>query len=209
MRKARFLTAALCAAILVCGFTVPAYAFSDESAETGEETTGGYEPEPTPEPVPFTPDGTGTVTDNATDEDGKEFFTITTANENVFYLVIDRQRGTENVYFLNAVTEADLAALAESAGETPVPEPTPEPVPEPTPEPDPEPEPESKPNAAPLIVGLAVLLLGGGARWYFKIYRPKHAPVPEPEEDYDEPDPYEDGDAWDEDGGEDTGEPKE
>ena len=35
---------------------------------------------------PFTPDGTGTVVDNATDEDGKEFYTITTADESVFYL---------------------------------------------------------------------------------------------------------------------------
>ena len=63
---------------------------------------------------PFTTDGTGTVVDNATDEDGKEFFTITTPSENVFYLVIDRQRTEENVYFLNAVTEKDLLALAES-----------------------------------------------------------------------------------------------
>lgn len=55
--------------------------------------------------------------DNATDADGKEFFTITTPAENVFYLVIDRQRETENVYFLNAVTEADLLALAEISEE--------------------------------------------------------------------------------------------
>lgn len=34
-------------------------------------------------------------------------------NENVFYLVINRQRETENVYLLNAVTELDLIALAE------------------------------------------------------------------------------------------------
>ena len=52
-------------------------------------------------PKPFTPEGTGTVVDNATDEDGKEFFTITTPSENVFYLVIDRQRTDNNVYFLN------------------------------------------------------------------------------------------------------------
>jgi len=61
---------------------------------------------------PFTPSGTGTVADNATDGDGKEFFTIMTPDENTFYLVIDRQRGTENVYLLNAVTEADLLSLA-------------------------------------------------------------------------------------------------
>lgn len=164
------------------------------------------EPEKEKEPNPFTPEGSGEVVDNATDGDGKEFFTITTADESVFYLVIDRQRETENVYFLNAVTIADLEALAVSNGEelpgtvAPTPEPTPEPEPEPTPEPEPAPEPEPKPNAAPLLLGLAVLLIGGGAGWYFKIYRPKHAPEPEPEEDYDESDPYADGDPWDEDG---------
>lgn len=164
------------------------------------------EPEKENEPNPFTPEGSGEVVDNATDGDGKEFFTITTADESVFYLVIDRQRETENVYFLNAVTIADLEALAVSNGEelpgtvAPTPEPTPEPEPEPTPEPEPAPEPEPKPNAAPLLLGLAVLLIGGGAGWYFKIYRPKHAPEPEPEEDYDESDPYADGDPWDEDG---------
>lgn len=66
---------------------------------------------------PLTPDGQATVTDNATDEDGKEFYTFTTPEGNVFYLVIDRERDSENVYFLNAVTEADLAALAEKATE--------------------------------------------------------------------------------------------
>jgi hypothetical protein len=60
----------------------------------------------------FTPDGTGTVQDNVTDETGKEFFTIMTPDENVFYLVIDRERQEENVYFLNAVTEDDLLSLA-------------------------------------------------------------------------------------------------
>jgi len=97
---------------------------------------------PEPEPNPFTPDGQGTMVDNAIDQDGKEFFTIMAADESVFYLVIDRQRETENVYFLNAVTVADLMALAEPSPEA-VPEPLPEPEPEPTTEPEePEPEPE-------------------------------------------------------------------
>lgn len=186
------------------------------SKPTGRSSGGSsaVKPTETPEPEtekeqnPFTPEGSGEVVDNATDGNGKEFFTITTADESVFYLVIDRQRGTENVYFLNAVTIADLEALAVSNGEelpgtvapAPAPEPTPEPEPEPTPEPEPAPEPEQKPNAAPLLLGLAVLLIGGGAGWYFKIYRPKHAPAPEPEEDYDESDPYADGDPWDADG---------
>ena len=56
-------------------------------------------------PKAFTPDGTGTVVDNATDGDGKEFFTVETADGNIFYLIVDRQRNAEHVYFLNAVTE--------------------------------------------------------------------------------------------------------
>ena len=66
------------------------------------------------ESTALTPDGQGTVLDNVTSADGKEFFTITTPAENIFYLVIDKQRQGENVYFLNAVTEADLMALTES-----------------------------------------------------------------------------------------------
>jgi len=74
----------------------------EEPTETGSDLT-----------VPLTPNGQGTLIDDATDEDGKEFYTITTPDENVFYLVIDKQRENQNVYFLNAVTESDLMALAE------------------------------------------------------------------------------------------------
>ena len=59
------------------------------------------------------PSGQGTVIDNATNEDGREFFTITTQDENYFYLIIDRQRDSENVYFLDTVKESDLLSLAE------------------------------------------------------------------------------------------------
>lgn len=103
LRRAAVLTAALLS--LTC-MSVTAYAQSDEPVE---ETTPPAAEEITAKP--FTPDGTGTVVDNATDEDGKEFFTITTPSENVFYLIIDRQRTEENVYFLNAVTEKDLLPL--------------------------------------------------------------------------------------------------
>ena len=62
----------------------------------------------------FTPEGTGTVLDEATGEgDDKQFYTITTEAGNVFYLIIDGKRDDNNVYFLNDVTEADLMALAE------------------------------------------------------------------------------------------------
>ena len=211
MRKPRLLASLLCAVLMVGVLTVPAYAGGGDESEDG---VGEYIPweglepaEPLPtEPNPFTPDGTGTVVDNATDQDGKEFFTITTAEEAVFYLVIDRQRETENVYFLNAVTVADLMALAESSGEPAAPEPPSEPEPEPT-TPEPEPVPEKKSGAGPLLLALAVVVIGGGAGWYFKIYRPKLQKAAEPEEDYggdpyDGPEDYDGETPWDEDDGE-------
>lgn len=77
------------------------------------EGAADTETESAAEPNPFTPAGQASVLDNATDGDGKEFYTFITPEENVFYLVIDNQRDSENVYFLNAVTEDDLMALAE------------------------------------------------------------------------------------------------
>ena len=206
MKQLRVLTAALFAAVLLCGFSATAYAGGGEEFMDG---TGGYDPDPPvaeesePEPNPFTPEGTGTVVDNATDEDGKEFFTITTPNENIFYLVIDRQRSGENVYFLNAVTEADLMALAEIIEEPPAPQPEPEPEPEPAPAPEPEPEPEKKSNSGMLLLVLGLALIGGGAGWYFKVYRPKQEKAAGPVEDYDEEledydDPGDDLPPWDE-----------
>ena len=87
-------------------FTVPAYAQSSEPQPETVPSPAETEAEPETQ-NPFTPDGTGTVVDNATDEDGKEFYTITTADESVFYLVIDKQKTSENVYFLNTVTIAE------------------------------------------------------------------------------------------------------
>ena len=81
------------------------------------------------DPVPLTPNGQATVLDNATGEDGKEFYTIQTPDENVFYLIIDNQRDTENVYFLNVVTEADLMALAVKEDDAPQTDAIPDPEP--------------------------------------------------------------------------------
>lgn len=113
--KFRTLAVTLMTALCMTLFCVPAFAMSEEpaqSATSSAEATTPADAETGTSSNPFTPNGTGTVVDNATDEDGKEFYTIQTADENVFYLVIDKQRGTENVYFLNAVTESDLMALA-------------------------------------------------------------------------------------------------
>ena len=60
------------------------------------------------------------------------------------------------------------------------------------------------PNTGTLLLILAVAVLGGGAGWYFKIYRPKHEKAAVPEEDYSEEladydDSEDDGPPWDED----------
>ena len=193
MKKTKSMRLAVLAASLLCCslFTVPAYAQSSEPQEetqTAQEAPAETESQPETQ-NPFSTDGTGTVVDNATDEDGKEFYTITTPDENIFYLVIDKQKTTDNVYFLNAVTEADLLPLAEKSGEeteTPAPEPEPEPEPEPTetPEEVTEPEPDAPDSNLPaiLLVG-AVALIGSGAGYYLKIYKPKHQ-APDLEDDY-------------------------
>lgn len=219
--KRKLLTAGLCMALLICCLSTTAFAYADDPGTD----TGGVDlwegldpaealpletPEPVAEPNPFTPSGTGTVMDNATDEDGKEFFTITTADEATFYLVIDRQNETENVYFLNAVTVADLVALAEANGEPitlpgdtePVGPENPDAA-DPAPDAEPEAPTETKSNTGTLLLVAAVVLIGGGAAYFLKVRRPKQARADE--EDYaDEGESFDDNPPWDED--EDDGE---
>ena len=145
---------------------------------------------------PLTPDGTGTVIDNVTNEDGKEFFTITTPSKHVFYLIIDRQKNDENVYFLDAVTDKDLLALAKSDNEdvsgssssktASAPETSSAPtVSTPTVSSVSRPE---KQNGSAGIAAVAVLaaVLVGAAVWFFKFRKPgkKDKNRPDPD-DYD------------------------
>ena len=139
---------------------------------------------------------------------------------------VDEEGEQYETYFLNVVDEADLlAALEASGGELPactcgekcaagaVNTDCPvcavnmtecagaEPEPEPTEEPEPELEPaqEAGSPAGTLLLALAVVVIGGGAGWYFIIYRPKQEQATQAEEDYgDEPGPYDDpGEGYD------------
>lgn len=193
----RMITAAFAAVLLSLSFTTVAYAGGGDYGETTKQPPAAVETPAIEEPItarPFTPEGTGTVVDNATGEDGKEFFTIMTPSENVFYLVIDRQRTTENVYFLNAVTEKDLLALAEIS-EKPTPAPAPV-EPEPTTEQEPPEELPAKKggNTGTLIMVVLVAFVGGGAAYYFKVVRLKQQGQPEDELDETE---YDDSPPWD------------
>jgi hypothetical protein len=95
-------------------FTTVAYAIpGGQHGRNDDIVTGGMSG--TEYTTIFTPDGTGTIVDSATDKDGKQFYTITTPAGNTFYLIIDLERDSDNVYFLDAVMEKDLMALAEQA----------------------------------------------------------------------------------------------
>jgi len=145
---------------------------------------------------PLTPDGTGTVIDNVTNEDGKEFFTVTTPSKHVFYLIIDRQKDNENVYFLDAVTDKDLLALAKSDNEdvsgsssskvVSTPE-TSSALTASTPTASSASRPE-KQNSSAGIAAVAILaaVLAGAAVWFFKFRKPgkKDKNRPDPD-DYD------------------------
>jgi|GEM_PF-7058201 len=123
MRKFIKLTAALCAVFLLslCLFSTVAYAApedetADPPAEAVTESVPPAESKPEDDFIIGTlPPGTGTVVDAFTDEDGRKFYTIQTPAGNTFYLIIDFTKQGENVYFLDAVQEKDLLALAEKA----------------------------------------------------------------------------------------------
>ena len=139
---------------------------------------------------------------------------------------MDEEGEQYETYFFSVVDEGDLLAAAEAAGVEQAVCSCPEkcaagtvntdcPVcsvnlakcvgaePEPEPAPEPEPEPEKPGNAGMILLVLAVMGIGGGAAWYFKIYRPKHQQADQPEEDdggeYPGYDEFEDdGPPWDE-----------
>lgn len=162
-------------------------------------------------PFAFTPDGNLTLIDDflqievpgdeETEQVEKQFITVQSKNGNTFYIVIDRNGETENVYFLNLVDEADLMALMESEeGETEAPTCSctdkcvvgaintnceicrtnmsectgKEPVVEPEPT-EPVEEPTEEPKSTNFLPIIIVLIAGAGgfAVYWFKFRKPK------------------------------------
>ncbi len=186
--------AAMAASLLCCLiFTVPAYA---QSSEPQPETPPRPRWKPKQSRKPRTPlprTGREPWWTTPPTRTAKEFYTITTADESMFYLVIDKQKTSENVYFLNTVTADDLLPLAEQGKE---PNRRSDPraraeahrtLEETGPNRNPRQKKDSPSSLLSSLIG-AVVLIGGGAGYYFKIYKPKHE-APDLEDDYCE---YED-----------------
>ena len=128
MKRFRVMAAALCAVVLLCGFSVPAYAYADggEGADYGDPTM--TEETPAPEPTiesdeSFSEEGNLVTRDLLYDEHtNKQFITVQTSGGNTFYIVIDYDKPVDEegeqyeTYFFSVVDEADLLAAAEAAG---------------------------------------------------------------------------------------------
>lgn len=159
-------------------FSQIAYAGGPDYEEPTEEITKN--PMTEKEENPLTPDGNATLVDQASDKDGKEFYTFTSPAGNQFFLIIDKQRSDNNVYFLDYVTEKDLISLAKKDKENPLITEAPEPE---NKQPEPEVK-EEKPveeetsgkkqsNIGMFLILLLVTVGVGIVAYYFKILKPK------------------------------------
>ena len=206
-RLSKKAAAAVLAAAILIGTSTTAFAYVDPGAEqTAQSQTSETAPDDSgQEAAPdegasegdtvleetdetgtaFSTPGTAQVQDDITEDSTKEFLTITTKNNNTFYLVIDRSASTENVYMLSQIDESDLQEFLDSGAviseETSVPSVvleendtssvTPENEEEPVSE-----EEQENVSAGNLAGVLAILLLAGagaGAYYYFKIRKKK------------------------------------
>ena len=170
--------------------------------------------------------------ENKKSETGKEFYTIQTASEKVFYLVIDRDGEDEVVYFLTEVTENDLLNVTADNSETlpknsaalesaiPVTEgalpnnngeeqkkeePTEEATEDGEEENTEEPEAEpvgENPAATYIILGIAAVAVIGGS-YYFKVVRGKKEEFLDEDDDEDDGEDEYDDDEENEDSGDD------
>ena len=155
-------------------------------------------------------------------ETGKEFYTIQTASEKVFYLIIDRDGEEEVVYFLTEVTENDLlnvtadnsdtlpqnsaalesaipvteGALPNNNGEQETEEEPAEEAAEDgeenTEEPEPEPEKTEENPAATYIILGIVAVAAIGVGYYFKVVKKKKEEFLDEDEEEDEEEEYDD-----------------
>ena len=172
-------------------------------------------------------------------ETGKEFYTIQTASEKVFYLIIDRDGEEEVVYFLTEVTENDLlnvtadnsdtlpqnsaalesaipvteGALPNNNGEQETEEEPAEEAAEDgeenTEEPEPEPEKTGENPAATYIILGIVAVAAIGGGYYFKVAKKKKEEFLDEDDDEEDEEEEYDDDEENEDSEDDFFEDKE
>lgn len=182
-----------------------------EHQTTNETATAPTEPENTGNETDTEADtgrvqgessASGMTTGTVQDKGGKEFYTIKTKSDKVFYLIVDKDKTDENVYLLTEVGENDLLnftdtnmvtlpqnqAIAESALPLETEKITETPEPEVTIIPEEEEEPEKKSNNSGTIL-LMLLVLAGvcGAYYYWKFMKGRNTSFDyEEDEDDDE-----------------------
>lgn len=107
--------------MLIFSTQLTAFAYTD----TSEESAVSEEKESETEEVleenhtddTFSVAGNGEVLDDISNDSSKEFLTITTKNNNTFYIVIDRSSTTDNVYMLSQIDENDLKEFVDAEEE--------------------------------------------------------------------------------------------
>ena len=182
-----------------------------EVSGTNETATAPTEPENTGNEMDTEADtgrvqgessASGMTTGTVQDKGGKEFYTIKTKSDKVFYLIVDKDKTDENVYLLTEVGENDLLnftdtnmvtlpqnqAIAESALPLETEKITETPEPEVTIIPEEKEEPEKKSNNSGTIL-LMLLVLAGvcGAYYYWKFMKGRNTSFDyEEDEDDDE-----------------------
>lgn len=107
--------------MLVFSTQITAFAYTDTSAENSVSEEKERENEEVLEENhtddTFSVAGNGEVLDDISDDSSKEFLTITTKNNNTFYIVIDRSSTTDNVYMLSQIDENDLKEFVDTEEE--------------------------------------------------------------------------------------------
>ena len=190
-RMNKMLAVLFLSASMIFATGTTAFAYVDESAEASKTET--VETEKTDKDTvveenhinteePFSVPGNAQVQDDITNSKNKEFLTITTKNNNTFYLIIDRSANVDNVYMLSQIDENDLQEfLEEDSSASTIVDVTPEVVingnthAEQTEQPATEsPEKEgTASNLGALVAILIAAILGVGAYGYIKFIKPK------------------------------------
>lgn len=187
-RMNKMLAVLFLSASMIFATGTTAFAYVDESAEASKTETVETEKDTVVEEnqinteEPFSVPGNAQVQDDITNSKNKEFLTITTKNNNTFYVIIDRSANVDNVYMLSQIDENDLQEfLEEDSSASTIVDVTPEVVidenthTEQTEQPateTPEKE-ESSSNLGALVAIFAAAILGVGAYGYVKFIKPK------------------------------------